>query len=78
LLNLLEVGISNGTLEDESELLSLTTHLGLERTSFEDDESPWIEPPDIAYPSPFAASVKSNICLIHATSLSGLVRLDVK
>jgi hypothetical protein len=76
--NQFEVNVSNGTQEDESELLSFTIHLGLERISSKDDESPWIEPPDIAYLSPSAALVKSSACIIRATSLFGLVRFAVK
>ena len=76
--NQLEVNVSNGTQEDESELLSYTIHLGLECASSKDDESPWIEPPDIAYLSPSATLVKSSAYIIHATSFFGLVRFAVK
>jgi hypothetical protein len=72
----IDVSVSNGTLEDESKLPLFIIHLGLEHASSDDDESPWIEPPNMAYPSLFGASLKSNACIICATS--GLVRLTVK
>jgi hypothetical protein len=74
LLDFLEVGVSNGTLEDESQLLSFSIHLGLEHASSSDDESLWIEPPDIAYPFLSVASIKTIACMIRTASLSRLVR----
>ena len=70
--------MSNGTLKDVFELISFTTHLGLEHASSDDDESPWIRPSEMAYPSPSGALVKSNACMICIASFSGLVRLVVK
>jgi hypothetical protein len=58
--------------------MSFSSHLGLEHASPKDDEFPWIESPDMAYPSPSVASIKSSTCIIHVASLSGFVRPTMK
>ena len=69
MLNLLEFSLLDSTLADGLKFMSFSTYLGTDCASSINDESPCIEPLEMAYLSIFTTSVKSSAHNIGATSL---------